>query len=38
MRAGSREANAKWPRLTNYLYATGLRWDPRLTQKVAERR
>ena len=33
-----REAEAKWPGLMNYLNVTGLRWDPRLIQKLAEQR
>jgi hypothetical protein len=33
-----REAEAKWPWLMNYLNVTGLRWDPRLIQKLAEQR
>jgi hypothetical protein len=36
--AGNWEAEAKWLGLMNYLNATGLRWDPRLIQKLAEQR
>jgi hypothetical protein len=34
---GSREAEAKWPGLTDYLNRTGLGSDPRLIQKLAAR-
>jgi hypothetical protein len=32
-----RDVEAKWPKLTNYLTATGLGGDPRLIQKLAAR-